>query len=168
MLHLPLRDGSVALLTFMDTLEHVSDPAKALREAREALSPGGRLWVTCPNAASWAARRLKTRWPWWTPQDHRVHFSPQSLGLLLRREGFGVVSLRTVEEKSVYVELAVKLWSQLCRKGGCSERIDFGLRPAIRLPVKALLWILAPFGWRLEKSLKAAWLVAVAEYPFRR
>jgi len=163
MLDLPCRPRKLSLLTFMDTLEHVSDPEKALREARQALVPGGHLWVTCPNAASWAARTLKTHWPWWTPPDHRVHFSPKSLRLLMEREGFQVVSLRSVEEKSVYLDSAVKLWSQLCRKWRLSERINFGLRPLISIPVKVLLWLLSPFCFYLEKRLKGGELVVIAK-----
>jgi SAM-dependent methyltransferase len=45
---LPARDGSVDLVTLFDTIEHVPDDARALREARRALGFGGVLFISVP------------------------------------------------------------------------------------------------------------------------
>jgi len=48
MQHMPYADGSYDLIVHSDTLEHVADPAQALRECHRVLAPGGRLCFTVP------------------------------------------------------------------------------------------------------------------------
>jgi SAM-dependent methyltransferase len=45
---LPVEDGSVDLITLFDTIEHVPDDARALRECRRALAPRGVLFISVP------------------------------------------------------------------------------------------------------------------------
>jgi SAM-dependent methyltransferase len=45
---LPAEDGSVDLITLFDTIEHVPDDRRALRECRRALAPGGVLFISVP------------------------------------------------------------------------------------------------------------------------
>lgn len=45
---LPFEDGSYDLVIHSDTLEHVSDPVKALKECRRLLAAEGRLCFTVP------------------------------------------------------------------------------------------------------------------------
>jgi SAM-dependent methyltransferase len=45
---LPVADGSVDLITLFDTIEHVPDDLRVLRECRRALSPGGVLFLSVP------------------------------------------------------------------------------------------------------------------------
>ena len=48
----PLADGEFDYATALCCLEHIFDPVHALREAARVLKPGGRLFVTLPNAVS--------------------------------------------------------------------------------------------------------------------
>lgn len=48
----PVDDAAFDAATMLCCLEHVFDPAHALREAARAVRPGGRLLVTLPNAVS--------------------------------------------------------------------------------------------------------------------
>lgn len=159
MLDLPICPGKVSLISFMDTLEHVFDPGKVLRQARDVLRPQGCLLIRCPNASSWSARLLGRFWPWWSLEDHRVHFSPQSLHVLLEQTGFQCVSMRSVEEPSVYTDLAIKAFSRGCHRLGLPRRFDFGLRPLILLPLRLLFFCLRPFQRWLEGTSRAAALV---------
>lgn len=53
----PVEDGGFDVATMLCCLEHVFDPAHALREAARAVRVGGRLLVTLPNAVSLRFRR---------------------------------------------------------------------------------------------------------------
>jgi SAM-dependent methyltransferase len=45
---LPVPAGSIDVITLFDTIEHVADDVRALRECRRALSPGGLLFISTP------------------------------------------------------------------------------------------------------------------------
>lgn len=45
---LPVPSGSVDLITLLDTIEHVPDDGRALRECHRALTPGGLLLASVP------------------------------------------------------------------------------------------------------------------------
>jgi SAM-dependent methyltransferase len=45
---LPADSGSVDLLTLFDTLEHIEDDVRALRECHRVLAPGGLLFLSSP------------------------------------------------------------------------------------------------------------------------
>jgi SAM-dependent methyltransferase len=47
-MELPVEAGTVDLLTMFDTIEHIGDDVGALREARRALAPNGRLFISTP------------------------------------------------------------------------------------------------------------------------
>jgi dolichyl-phosphate beta-glucosyltransferase len=52
----PLADGSATAVCLLDVIEHLSDPAPALAEARRLLAPEGRLVVTVPaHGFLWSA-----------------------------------------------------------------------------------------------------------------
>jgi SAM-dependent methyltransferase len=45
---LPAADGSIDLLTLFDTIEHVPDDARVLREVRRVLTPDGLVFISVP------------------------------------------------------------------------------------------------------------------------
>jgi methionine biosynthesis protein MetW len=50
------RHGTFDVVLFADVLEHLEDPAAALRQVRGALAPGGRVLASIPNVAHWSVR----------------------------------------------------------------------------------------------------------------
>jgi SAM-dependent methyltransferase len=87
-------DDSYDAVTLIDVLEHVGRPRALLREVARVLRPGGVVLVKVPNAGYLSAKyRLLRRIPRaivdaFDAREHVVHYSPQTLGRLLREEGF--------------------------------------------------------------------------------
>lgn len=76
----------VAVLS--NVLEHALDPAEMLRHVARVLKPGGQVWISCPNAASWARTVFGAGWINWHVPFHIVHFTAASLSATLRRAKF--------------------------------------------------------------------------------
>jgi dolichyl-phosphate beta-glucosyltransferase len=78
---LPLADSSVDVVSLLDVLQHLDEPATALRAASRALKPGGRIVVTVPAHPSL-----------WSPADerfgHRRRYSRAALEAELTEAGF--------------------------------------------------------------------------------
>jgi SAM-dependent methyltransferase len=80
--------GSLHAVTLWHVLEHLDDPASALRRIAGWLAPGGALLVGVPNIASWQARLGGERWYHLDVPRHRTHFTPAGIEALLRSNGF--------------------------------------------------------------------------------
>lgn len=87
-------DRSFDVVSLVELVEHVEDPAGFLHEARRVLRPGGCLYITTPNA--WSVNRfcLGGRWSVFAPPDHITIFTPRGLRRLLVESGFERVSIR--------------------------------------------------------------------------
>ncbi|CAN7468557.1 class I SAM-dependent methyltransferase [Phyllobacterium sp. LjRoot231] len=59
MQNMPYRDGSFDLVVHSDTLEHIENPIKALRECKRVLRPGGLLAFTIPVIVGRMSRSRK-------------------------------------------------------------------------------------------------------------
>ena len=71
----PLRSGSVDVVTCFQVIEHLHDPLAYLREVARALTADGTLFLTTPNRLKVGAR----------PNPHHVHdFAPAELAGVLR------------------------------------------------------------------------------------
>ena len=86
---IPLEEESLDVVTFWHVLEHLEDPFKALRKARQLLKPEGMLVVAVPNIQSLQARIFKGHWFHLDMPYHLFHFSDTWLIRHLEREGFG-------------------------------------------------------------------------------
>ena len=84
-LHLPFKGESFDGVILTETLEHVSDPLLALREAARVLKPGGTLYLTAPQM-----------WPLhYEPHDY-FRFTGYGLGSLLAKAGLKEVAQEPV------------------------------------------------------------------------
>lgn len=89
---LPFADGEFDVVTAKHTLEHVTDPLKALSELRRVLSPGGVALIVVPDA-DYLNIRLRPRTgnslrPDGLGWQHHVYFDGKSLVDACTRAGF--------------------------------------------------------------------------------
>jgi len=77
-------------------LEHVSTPLAPLERLRDALRPGGLLFIEVPNFESLVAQRKRLQWPALDLKHHVGQYGPRSLTTLIERAGFEVVDLHSI------------------------------------------------------------------------
>lgn len=100
----PESEGPFDAVTMWDVLDHVPDPAAALRKARALLRPGGTLALNLGDRDSLFARLLGRRWHLYIPPTHLTFFTRGSLAALLERAGFRV---EEVEYEGKWVPLSL-------------------------------------------------------------
>jgi len=86
--------GTCDAVTFWDVIEHLEDPAGAVRELRQCLRPNGMLFLSTPDAGSLVAKVMGRRWHYLDPVQHINLFSRRNLIRLLTEQGFSVVETR--------------------------------------------------------------------------
>src|SRR5205807_107331 len=94
--HPELRPGNFDVVAMRHALEHVPDPRETLRRAWELLAPGGLLLIQVPNFAAWDVSVLGDAALGVDLPRHLTHFTPQTLGEMLRREGMTNITVRQV------------------------------------------------------------------------
>ncbi len=88
----PAEPFDVVVLS--NVLEHVLDPIELLEDASRVLKPGGELWISCPNAASWQRAFFSKAWINWHVPFHTAHFSGKNIRKLLDAAGFEVKKIK--------------------------------------------------------------------------
>ncbi|MEO5858811.1 MAG: class I SAM-dependent methyltransferase [Pyrinomonadaceae bacterium] len=83
------------VVTASEIIEHLPDPAEALREISRILRPGGLFWATSPSARSLSYRAMGTHWTVISPPEHLQLYSAQAVKHLLLKSGFSKVSVNT-------------------------------------------------------------------------
>ncbi len=86
--------GSFDAVTMIEVLEHLFDPAAALRKAHGLLRDGGALWLTTPNHNSLERFLAGKDWDSYV-SDHQHYFTPETLEGLLQKNCFRVFKLHT-------------------------------------------------------------------------
>jgi len=86
-----LAPGSCAVVTVLNVLEHLRDPASCLASASALLRPGGRLVLQAPNANCWQFLTLGEHWSGLDVPRHLISFRVPDLEALLDFCGFEVV-----------------------------------------------------------------------------
>lgn len=92
----PYQEGQFDLIILNQVIEHLPDPAAILEKLRRLLKPGGRFALSFPNAGSVYARQFGRRWINWHIPYHLHHFNAKSMRLFFERNGWKVLSTRTL------------------------------------------------------------------------
>lgn len=84
---LEYADKSFDLVVMSSVLEHVHDPAAALRECRRLLKPGGVLAVIVPNLAAHDLMYCGAAWHGWNLPQHLFHFEERHIICAMKNAG---------------------------------------------------------------------------------
>ncbi|MDB5313197.1 MAG: ubiG 1 [Gemmataceae bacterium] len=94
--HSAVAAGSLDAVTLRAVLEHVHDPRRLLGAVSAALRPGGWVYASVPNLASWGYRAFGRAWFPLDPPRHLLHFTPETLHRVVEGCGFRVEAITTV------------------------------------------------------------------------
>jgi 2-polyprenyl-3-methyl-5-hydroxy-6-metoxy-1,4-benzoquinol methylase len=121
------------LITLSHVLEHLADPRAALRKLHSLLAPGGELQLEVPNIGGAEARLFGRNWRGLDLPRHYVHFTPRTLGWLLRDTGFVMERQRTAFLASSIAESVMIACSRLVGRdlqhGRAARVVYYGLTP---------------------------------------
>jgi SAM-dependent methyltransferase len=90
-----LTPASLDFIVAWDVLEHLGDPEQQIRRLHTLLKPGGRLYMTLPNSASWVARLSGQKWNMLL-LEHLWYFDPATLTKFLTLCGFAVETIKSI------------------------------------------------------------------------
>ena len=126
--HLPFRAGAFDLVVSQETVEHVADPFKAVREMARVLRPGGRIYLQLPFVIGYHPG----------PEDY-WRFTRAGIAELLHQAGIGQTRVEvSVGAGTGFYRIAVEFAASLAGR----------LAAGLYLPAKGIVSLLCyPFKW---------------------
>jgi SAM-dependent methyltransferase len=88
----PLTQGPFDIITLVDVIEHVTEPAKLVSGIHSALDNNGLLVLVTPDVSSIAAKFFGFKW-WHYRIAHIGYFNRKNLTQLLAKCGFKVLKI---------------------------------------------------------------------------
>lgn len=101
-------EKTYSIIIMGDVIEHVSNPALALENARRLLDEDGVLWLSTPNFESSFSKMRKFDDPMWCEPHHVTYFSYQGFAALAGRCGFSIVRYTVSKRYNGSMELILK------------------------------------------------------------
>jgi len=89
----PYKPAIFDLITMWSCIEHLNNPAAAIKKAFSLCKPDGWLFIKTPNFKSLAAKCFKDKWYHLDCPRHLFIFSPSTIKMLLRKSGFEKVKI---------------------------------------------------------------------------
>ena len=152
-----ISSATFDIVTFWESLEHVSSPASALAKVFKSLKKNGVLIIECPNYASSERLIFGSKWFHLDAPRHLTHFTPKGLSRLLEEVGFEVVDQRQLyAPEYTPVGLAQSIMYLISPQLNFVALTSNGLLPAIL--ISAILFSLLIFTFPL--SIVLYWMKA--------
>jgi SAM-dependent methyltransferase len=132
---LPADSGSVDLITLFDTIEHVPDDGRALRECRRALAPGGVLFASVPAYQFLYANNDRIA-------HHARRYTARRLRRKLIAAGFDhprVTYFNTLLFPAILPAVLAKKLIERIRDPGEETNLSHPVRPAVNRALAALM-----------------------------
>jgi 2-polyprenyl-3-methyl-5-hydroxy-6-metoxy-1,4-benzoquinol methylase len=106
---LDFPDGSFDVVHMSMVLEHLHDPAEALRRISKLLRHDGQFILSVPDISGFEARLFKDKCYTLQVPQHLSHFSPETATRLLRQAGFVVEEILHQRAKKDFLQSAAYL-----------------------------------------------------------
>jgi 2-polyprenyl-3-methyl-5-hydroxy-6-metoxy-1,4-benzoquinol methylase len=153
----PKSNYDVVVLS--NVLEHSLEPHAMLEHVSRVLTPGGLVWISCPNSRSWLRKLFGAHWINWHVPFHISHFSSETLRVLLNEQGF---ELRSTNNETPALWVAYSIIARFWSKRG---RTTSALRNPLLLAALMLLvrGFFFPLLWIGNRMGRGDCLVVVAE-----
>jgi 2-polyprenyl-3-methyl-5-hydroxy-6-metoxy-1,4-benzoquinol methylase len=88
-------DQRFGLVTLIHTFEHMPNPKKSVAKIAKLLDEGGYLFIVVPNFGSYWSKLRGKNWRWLNTSEHRYHFTPNYIEMILRGEGYEITKVIT-------------------------------------------------------------------------
>ena len=129
------KPGFFDVITFFDSLEHMADPLRALRRARELLKEGGLIVITTPDISGLLPMAtyliLAKRFGIWhhpSPPAHLYEFSKVTVRKLLKKAGFKTIYISSEQIPMGYsvgkLETALITIIKACLSGEPASHVE--------------------------------------------
>jgi ubiquinone/menaquinone biosynthesis C-methylase UbiE len=145
-------------VTLWDVLEHLPDPAGTLHEIYRITKPDCYLIMRIPNADSFDARLFGSSWAGLDLPRHYYAFSRLSIGQLLLKNGFKIVSVKCNIGNYPTFALSIRFW---LNNKNVSSSIKKNVARALGHPLTRL--ITAPFFYIYGQLLLASEITVIAK-----
>jgi SAM-dependent methyltransferase len=132
---LPVEDRSVDLITLFDTIEHIPDDGRALRECRRALVPGGLLFLSVPAYQFLYANNDRVA-------HHQRRYTARELRRRLVEAGFPsprVTYFNTLLFPAILPAVLAKKMSERIKDPGDATNLSVRIPPAVNRALAATM-----------------------------
>ncbi|MEO8405983.1 MAG: class I SAM-dependent methyltransferase [Chitinophagaceae bacterium] len=100
-----LPAASFDAITLWHVLEHVHDLQAYIRQIKNLLKENGKLLIAVPNYTSLDAAIYKEYWAAYDVPRHLYHFSPQSMQVLMEKNGLRILQHKPMWYDSFYISM---------------------------------------------------------------
>ena len=91
----PYPDNYFDVIWMSQVIEHLASPKRTLRKVNNILKPGGRLFIFCPNAASYLSRIFGRYWHGWHIPFHFYAFTEETIKALISESDLIIEKMET-------------------------------------------------------------------------